>query len=338
MPLVTKTTGKWGFQAKPEATYGTAVALTPATDGIRLSSAPSCKVTDAYDGKRDGKSPGSYAMLPLVGSEGRTAECDIVMEAAGAGAAYSASVLPNAHKILICNGWKAVVDTTSGSESVTYTPGDDADFLSICAEAYEYGELYAIQGILGEGIELDCTLPKIASLKSKLKGIMAAFESDAAIPSDLVYNSTIGPKATAMNLTLADFAPVRVQEFKLTQKTGLTDRFYDNVNARHGGYFFGEEVDFAFECTIELPPLATGSPFHTGTTFNPRALKELGTSFAVALQVGGTQYKQFNLAAPAAQIVDDPREKKGAIATLKLSLAFRPTTEVVHDEVTLVYN
>lgn len=340
-PLITKNSSKWGFAAVPEVTYGTAPAIDPATNGIRLYQPAGVKVSYSYDGKRQGKSPGTYAQVPRVGAEGRMADLEWKCEAAGAGSAYSASNLPLAHLALLACGMKAVIVTTAGSETVTYTPGDDPDFLSIACESWEDGQLFAVQGILGEGIEISADLGQIALFDAKLKGIMAATPIDQAIPGTFVYNGTIGPKATQMALqfgTGTPFAPVRVNKFSLKSKTGLTDRYYDNANGRHGGFFFGEQREWSLETDIEAPALKAATPYYDATSLGAWLLHELGDQFAVTLTVGSAQYKQFTITGAQAQMAAPARDKKGAVAAIKLTMDLMPSSETTNDEVSILYN
>jgi len=341
MPLITKNASKWGFAAVPEATYGTAPAIDPATNGIRLYQPAGVKVGYSYEGKRQGKSPGTYAQVPRVGAEGRMADLEWKCEAAGAGEAYSATKLPLAHLALLACGMKAVIVTTVGSETVTYTPGDDADFVSLASESYEDGQLFAVQGILGDSLEISATLGQIALFDAKLKGIMAATPTDAAIPGTFAYNATIGPKATQMALqfgTGTPFAPTRVDKFSLKSKLGLTERYYDNANGRHGGFFFGEQRQWSLEVDIEAPPLKAATPYYDATSLGAWLLHELGDQFPIALTIGSAQYKQFSIAGATAQMAAPARDKKGAVACIKLSLDLMPSSETTNDEVSIVYN
>lgn len=341
MPLIGKNASKWGFAAKVEPSYAGATTLDPATDGKRLVKPAGVKVDYAYDGKRTGKSPGTYARVPRVGAEGRFGELDWSSEAAGAGEAYSATKLPLPHLALLACGMKAVIDTTADAETVTYTPGDDADFASIACESYEDGQKFAVQGILGDSFEIAAELAHIAMFDGKLKGIMAAATSDAAIPGTFAYNGTVGPKATQMALSFGTgtpFAPVRVSKFSLKGKTGLTDRYYDNANGRHGGFFFGEQRELTLEVDIEAPALKAVTPYYDATSLNAWLLHELGDSFAVSLVVGAAQYKKFTISAGQAQMAAPARDKKGAVATIKLAMDLMPSSEVANDEVSILYN
>lgn len=343
MPLITKNASKWGFAAKVESVYGTAPAIDPATDGIRTVKPAGVKVDYAYDGKRTGKSPGTYARVQRVGAEGRFGELDWNSEAAGAGEAYSATVLPLPHLGLIACGMKAAIDTTADAEKVTYTPGDDADFASIACESYEDGQKFAVQGILGDSFEISAELAHIAMFDAKLKGIMAAATSDAAIPGTFDYNSTVGPKATQMAIKIGDldgtaFAPIRVSKFSLKGKTGLTDRYYDNANGRHGGFFFGEQRELTLELDIEAPALKAATPYYDATSLNAWLLYEFGDTFEISFVVGAAQYKKFTIEALHAQMAGPARDKKGAVATIKLALDLMPSSEVANDELSIIYS
>lgn len=334
MSLATKTNTKWGVQGKLEATYGTPVALTPATDGLRTIDMLKVVRKYSYDGKRLGKAPGTAARLQMVGGEGRYGEFTLAQEGAGAGVAYSASVVPVPHLMMRMNCWKATVVTTGGSESVTYTPGDESDYASATIESYEGGEKYALAGCIGEGVDITAELGHIAEFKSTCKGIMAAEAVDAAIPVGLVYNSTLPAKVTAANITIGTFAPVRVQSFSFKEKLNLQDRAYDNVNGRHGGFHPNVERQIDLELLIEAAAIGAIDATH----FDPGTAVNLGTTLAIALAAGATQYKKWSLAAAQAQVTDDPRETKGAIRMWKLAFALMPSSEVANDECSITFN
>ena len=67
-------------------------------------------------------------------------------------------------------------------------------------------------------------------------------------------------------------------------------------------------------------------------------LHELGDQFPIALTIGSAQYKQFSIAGATAQMAAPARDKKGAVACIKLSLDLMPSSETTNDEVSIVYN
>src|SRR5688572_18026894 len=117
-----KTLTLYGLLAKAEVTYGTAVVLAGATDGVDLIRRPAIKTDYMHQGARAGKSPASHGGRARVGRMGRFGTGTVAIEPCGAGAAYSASVLPNVHNWMRASGFTPTVVTTVSSESVTYAP------------------------------------------------------------------------------------------------------------------------------------------------------------------------------------------------------------------------
>lgn len=135
--------------AKVEGVEGTAEALTAAEGGV-LAIDPKVDVDmDRYERNAAKASIGKLASL--VGS--RKASLSFKAEVAGAGAAYSASVLPKIDTYLMACGFARTLVTTGGSESVTYAPASTGDS-SITLGCYEDGVIKSIKGARGDSCKI----------------------------------------------------------------------------------------------------------------------------------------------------------------------------------------
>lgn len=330
-----KTVTKWAILGALQGVEDVPTVLVPATHGLRTTEFLGVDVKYSYDGKRPGKAPGTAARLGLVGPEGRYAEATMKQEGAGAGAAYSATVLPTPHLMLRMNGFDAVV---ADGASVTYTPADEGAYAFTTMEAYERGQKYSMKNVQGDGIMFGGELGQIPVWESALKAAVTALPIDAAIPVGVVYNSTPGAKATQMLITVGDYVPVRVHEFKFMQKRNLQERAFDNVAGVHGGFHPDVERQFSVEFFMEAAPMPASAPYHTATALNPRALLELAEELGLSFQVGATAFKKYTVAAGRAVIGTLAEDKKGALAMIRVTLDLFPSTESTNDECTITFD
>src|SRR4051812_18130209 len=111
----------YGLTALIEASYNAGGAPSTATDGIQLAELPELVPSYAQDGSR-ASPPATTGSQRRVPPTGKTAALTAKLEPKGAGAAYSASVVPNFHTLLRMAGFDGVGSFTGGSEKWTYTP------------------------------------------------------------------------------------------------------------------------------------------------------------------------------------------------------------------------
>src|SRR5437773_2460571 len=115
-----KTLNTWGLGVKVESTYGVINAPTT-TDGVLSVDPP--EVSDPeflYNGQRGFDPLGGTR--PPTAAGGRHGTIKIMAEGIGGGAAYSATVFPSIHQLLLISGYGATNVTTGGSEKWYYNP------------------------------------------------------------------------------------------------------------------------------------------------------------------------------------------------------------------------
>lgn len=339
-PIATKTDTKFGFAGLLESSYGAGGTIVPATHGIRIAEVADVARNYSYDGKRLARSPSTAAELALVGTEGPNAEFTIQQEGSGGGAAYSATIKPVPHLMLQLAQYTPTLVTTAGSESYTYAPSDEDNYVSGVLASWEGRERYDVYGALVDTLEVGGSdlVGGPIMWKATMKGLLPNEPIDENVPGTLAYNATLPAKAVAMALSIGDFAPVRVKSFKFTDKLKLEPRAWNNVDGIHGGFhpMFPREV--RLDITVEMPAMPATAPFHTATTFNPGELKRLATSLPIAFQIGATQYKQYALSAANTQLLADPRSRMGAVRMVDLSFLLAPSGVTTNDQVSWTFD
>lgn len=328
----------FGLMAKVETTYGVAVSLAGATDGILVTEIPDVKPEYVHDGSRNGRSVG-MGPLKRVNKSGRAAKLSVITEARGFGAAYSASNLPSVDRLMKAAGYGATVVTTGGLETVTYAPiaisGAGSAPASLTLESYVNSQKYALAGVYAD-LMAGGAAGDIPKFEFPCSGIMTATETDAAVPA-ITYPTIDPPKAETMLLTIGLYTPLIVKDWQFALGRQLTPRAYDNTAARHGGFSPGD-INPTLEVVVEMVALATTNPWSTATTINLRELAERGSSIAASLVVGSAQYNKYKLAGAQAQVVDVEELEDGATSEWRIKMILPPSGPTVLDSHTWLYN
>lgn len=322
----TKTNARWGLLAMLEGSYGGGGTLVAADHGVRCYEDPAADKEYEYDGRRAGKQPGTQGMALNVAPSGRFARVPFAHEIHGGGAQYSTTVLPSVHTLLrLCGMDPTYVTNTSYS----YAPSPEATgYASGAIELYRRGQLWALNGVYGEGFTLAGEAGKPATLTGTLMGRMPANESDAALPA-IAYPAVLPPKLMAASAALNSVALPRLKSFALEHTRNIAPRLFDVSSGVHGGFTPGAEREFKLMLTVEAVALST---------LNPYALRDAATSVPVTLTIGGTQYNRFTIAGAQAQIEDVADGNEGPVATWELTLGLKTSTPSANDEVSILFN
>ncbi|MEA3245258.1 MAG: hypothetical protein U9Q74_03780 [Gemmatimonadota bacterium] len=326
--------------AKEEASYGAAIALTPSADGIEMrfdQDDIAAIVNLGYLNDGDiGPSITSLGQLARVVPTGLYAEGTIPALLRLPGIAYSASVMPNLHRLLKAAGFDATGSFVASSEKWTYAPTTyGTAYTSLTANVYERGEMAAITGMLCD-LEIDGKSGKPPVFTFPFKGI-GALPSDASpvIPAGLAYlNTTVAPLVNqAITLTFGSFTTNAVPKswnFKL-------NRSFDNSRANlQGSNIYAGVVPTMRRPTLKLVLEATalvGSPYHTSAGFDPYQLKDKATAIgSVIIQLGSTQYNRMKIQLTQSQVVNWTRQGEGPTATVELEIAGYNSTPLLNDD------
>ena len=329
---------------KEEATYGTAIALTPAADGLQMQlsaddPAAIFNVNYANDGDI-GPSISSLGQLSRVPPTGLFAEGSIPALMRLPLAAYAAGVLPNLHRLLKMAGFDATGAFGVGVEKYTYAPtAVGTAYTSLTLNAYERQEMLALAGCLAD-LTIDGKDGKPPLFTFHTKGI-ASTPTDAApvIPAGLVYpNSAIGPVINqAVTLVFGAFtanAVLKSWNFALNRKFDSARMNLQGANIHAGFVPSGRKPTFKF--VLEATALVN-TPFHTGAGFDPYKLRDVATELGtVSVKIGSVQYNRTTIAMAQAQVVNVVKQGEGPTATVELEVLAHNSTPLLNDDVSIV--
>lgn len=327
MPAPTKIVKGYGLLSKLEASYNAGGSPSTSTDGILLEELATLKITPANDGARPGP-PGTGGYQKRVVPSGHFADISAKFAPKGAGAAYSASVVPNIHTLLRSSLMNGAVTTTAGSEKWEYTPCAITDTLaSLVQSFYARGQLYAPQGILGDWT-LTIDGPSVPMLDWHGMGLMPTLPTDITLPSITYPLASVDPpKATNIAFTYGAFTPVLR---KLSLKWGR--RLAPRLDVNSGGHagFWGVTRTPQLDVEFETPAAATSDWFGAFSTANQTTW---------TLTVGSVQYNKYTIFGPAAQPMAFPEESAdGDVSITKVSLQLNPSAIGANDELTWRFN
>jgi hypothetical protein len=320
----------FGMRAKLETTYAQGVVLAP-TDAILLAENPIFKIGYAHDGTR-ALPPGTMGFQNRVAPSGRIAEGPLKFEPRGAGAAYSASVLPGVHTLLRAAGLDAVITTTLGLEKVAYTPTPGPQsFASVQLDLFSRGQQYSLNGVYGD-MSFGAVGPTVPVLEIPIKGLVGgiAVSPGGSIGTLLTYGTQkdlLPPKAINMGFTYGAVASLKLKSWSLKLGRTSNQRLDQNAGG-HAGFAISTRAPM-FEFTIENEAL---------TMIDPYTLRDGSTTAAIAFTLGGVQYNRIRFAAPAAQIVDISDETEDPTATIKVTCQLNPSAVGLTDEFSLTFD
>ncbi len=336
MASTQKSLVEWGVLIKEEASYGAGGTLAEATDGVLVNERPDVDHQYVHEGARRGEAgPMGKGMLN-VRKSGRFGTVTLVHEAAGGGAAYSASVKPSLHTLLKIAGFDATLVDTAESESYTYTLGSVSPTEPIgpggVGEFYARQQKAQLSGILAD-LNISSDGPDIPVWEFPLSG-MAELPTEASVP-DITYPSVLPPKSESITLALGDFATAICRRFSLSLGRELGARA-DQNSGGHKGFRAGQ-INPVLEVEIEANSFVA-TPFHTAEGIDPYNLSELATAVALSLTVGSVKYNKWKISAPAAQLepVDEGEDGPSALWTLRWSL--KPSTPGAKDNLSILFD
>lgn len=341
MPAPAKLVQILAFQGKEEATYGTAVALSTTADGIQLQfenrDYPWVTLDYAFDGDL-GASVGNLGTVLRAAKGGQSVSYEAPTRAKGAGAAYSAAVVPSIHKLLKASGFDAAVTTTTTVEKWTYTPtAPGVTYASLTAELYGRGEKVPIVGCIADwSFDFPNQAPPMH--KFKLSGILNGNITDVATPT-MTYPLTSVQAALAQNVaftlgSLTTNAVVLSGSFTLGRE--ILARSVLSGSAGHLGFIPRGRMP---ECKVVLEATAlVGSPFTGASAFDPYQLESSGQSLAFAITFGSTQYNRWKLSFPQAQVVAINPTVVNGIACVELTVRGYCSTPVAADDISILFD
>lgn len=344
MAYVAKNVNTIGFVCKEEAAFGVAETLSTSVDPVQPWFTDQAGIPTTlsylYDGEV-GPAPGNDGRLRRAIPFGGAVSFDMPFFFKGGGAAYSASVFPNMHKLWKSCGLTASVIITGGSESWTYTPTAVGTApTSLTSNLYTDELLIPVIGGLGNWKFSGDTsgLIKHTFTLNGTKGTIT--NSAASVPAAFTYPlSTVVPTSpVGSTFLLGSYLSaigVKSVDFDLGRKVEARPGL-DAADGHLGFVHRGRSP--VLTVVVEETSLVT-TPFHTSGGLDPWELFESGNSFACSFQHAGAQYFKWKLNFAQAQMMALPeRVAMGGAACVKLVVAPYVTTPVANDDMTILCN
>lgn len=216
-----------GVLVKIETVSGTEQVPSPTTDAIRPVGIPTFTPSYLEPGLRDDVVTGRMGTVGRTAPAGRMGTVEITTEVRGAGAAYSISVLPEPHPLLLISGMSSQFTATGGAEKYDYWPVDTG-FQTATVYAYGAGKLVKMIGCVatwklrsdarGRGFFTFTITGKIASDPTEVA--LPALTHQAALPP--LFHSALCSIGAWLSTAVSDPLVLRSAEIDLAN--AITDR------------------------------------------------------------------------------------------------------------------
>ena len=320
----------WGLTGKLETTYGTLDA--PAdTDGQLVVEVPEITETPIHDGARVGRGAGSGGNIRRVAQSGFENAFEAIMEAHGGGVAYSASVLPSVHLMLLIAGFAGTLDATPGTEFYSYAPeSGPSGFDSASFHNFVRGQQAVTRGAYVAEMSIEADGPVVPTWTFGVRGIRNAAPTDVALPAITGYpaGTNLPPKALDISLSVNAVTTLVCRGFTFNLNRELSPRANDNVAGGHAGFSPGRRAP-----TLELLVEDIAK-----STFDPIVLRDAGTTIAVSFGCGATKYFKWSISAPQAQIITAEPTDDGPTAMWTLGLELQTSGPAAEDDLTILFD
>lgn len=275
-----------------ERIFGVAVKVetTPLTDvvpgvadAVRCVGIPYLKWGYLEEGVRNDVVTGQLGSAERMAPAGRFGTIDLVLEARGAGAAYSASVVPECDALLRICGMGKTLTATGGSESILYTTLDSgAETATLYA--WSMGKLFKLVGCVAT-MKYSSDAAKRGMFTFSVTGKMVSDPTETALPA-LTFNSTLPPLFHSVTATIGAYSsgaasdPLVLKNVGLDLGNTITERASAGAADGLAGYLVTDRR-VTQEMLIETPLLTSFDPFAaskaTGAS-NPLTTWQLGTA------------------------------------------------------------
>lgn len=334
MPAPSKIIKGFGLTSKLEASYNAGGSLSTSTDGLLLEELATLKITPANTGERP-MPAGAFGYQRNVAPSAFAADLSLKHAPKGAGAAYSASVVPSVHTLARSCALNGTVTVTGGSEKWDYTPIAPGDAVSSLVQGfYGRGQLYPLQGMLGD---FTLTIPAggIPILDYHAMGV-AGYPTDVSLP--VITYPALGidpPKANniAFQINSSPIAYV-IRQIRIKWGRKPAPRLDANAAGPHAG-FWGVTRTPTMEIDLETP-LSSLQDLWSQTNVPQGSAPP---QFAWQFTIGTNQYNRQILLGPAAQQFGLPDEKSdGEVSLTTVTYHLNPSNLGLSDEFTWRWN
>lgn len=316
--------------AKIESTYGTDSSPTTGSDEIQVEENfwSDLTIDHLEDNSREenanvfGRAGGA-----AVPSTGQFAEFEVLVVNKGRDSAFSASNLPEQDVLWRICALEQTVDTSSGSETVTYAPRSSG-FESATVYAYTGNKEYKLVGCFATARIIN-TPGQISRTRYTIRGLVDAV-NEAGLPSGLSFPaSSVSPvTVTGSGMTINGFDPDDFRDWELDLQTTIAERPGGNASDGHAGYW-PTNVDPQVTTTYEVGALGTHDPYN---------LRDVGTEFAWDIgPLGSTQYNQFKVSGPSGRIIGLDHSENEQLAEYSATIECRTSDPSSSDTVSIEY-
>jgi hypothetical protein len=257
-------------------------ALPTGVDAIRPVSVPTLRYGFLESGSRDDVVTGQLGAAERAIPAGRYGTIDLTLEARGAGAPYSSSVVPEADALLRMSGCGRTITTTGGSESILYTTLDSGNETGT-VYCYSAGKLFKLVGCVAS-LKFNADAAKRGLFTFSVTGKMVADPTEAGLVA-LSPSSVIPPLFHSATATIGSWSsaagtdPLVLKSVAVDFGNTVVDRASAGAADGLAGYLVSDRR-VRQEMVVEVPLLTSFDLFAaaklTGAA-NPLSTWALGT-------------------------------------------------------------
>lgn len=322
---MTVRTKKRVLAAKIETTAGVAETLS-ATDGGLLVSDLSWDLNIEMVA-RDYMKDDLGKIKPVPGK--RYGSFSFTTEIRGKNSAFTSSNVPEVGKYLLGCGFSEVVDTTIGSETVTYQPTSDQTAMkTLTMTLYNDKRAIKLSGCRGN-VSIAGNNGEYGKFSFTFSGVIESVADAAILNVDLSDEVGLNPPLLlGTSFSLNDGSAYAAKISSISVDMGNTVTMREDMSETHG-YTFPEITD-------RNPTGSIDPEMDTEANYSFLGNWLAGTSAEISFSAGTVQYNSFAITIPTAtttQVSDGERE---SLATAELSFELNSTSG--DDEITIEFS
>lgn len=295
-----------GLAGKIETTYMTDIVPTAADDAIQVEDTFWNSIEIGYLEQNLRENAAGYGMgrAGSAAMSGRYGHITTQVALKGASGAFSASGDLEADVPLRTSGLQATVDTTTASETVTYTPRSSS-FESGSYYAWAAGSVFKLVGCFSYLTEITFTPNQLVLATFDIWGVLLTDPADEALPT-FTYDeiSLTPPHVVDAGLTLNSYDLEDFTNCRFEMRTTMVPKPRGNQAYGHAGY---EITNWNPHLMVTMDPPARSS-------LNLEDLMDAGTLFAWDLGIGSTQYNQIALSGSKGKAIGVTRSDQESLA------------------------
>lgn len=303
----------FGIALKVETTPLTDV-MPDTTNAIRVVGIPTLKWDFLEPGLRKDVVTGQLGTAARTAPAGRWGSIDVTLEAKGAGAAYSAIILPEADPVLRIAGMGRTLTATSGAESYLYTTLDNPAETGTLY-CWGAGKIFKLVGCVAT-LKYSAEAAKRGLFNATITGVMTSDPVEASLPA-LSYLGGLPPLFHTSVATIGAWSsasgtePLSLESVSVDFGNVVTDLASAGAADGLAGYIVSDRAARQ-EMTVKMPSIATFDVF--------AAAKASGASLPLTTwQLGQAQYNRMKGQTGRWQLEKPEQGANKSIVTAKLA-------------------